>query len=78
MGTELDKLIKHAIENDPEVAKKIALGMYRAYIRDKKATDALLDEHIVMDLWEMESLVNSKKFEFPKGDIGVVGIENDE
>lgn len=77
MSVEIEKLIKYALENDPSFAKKIALSMHRAHIESKLASE-ILNEAIELDLWEMESLVNSKKFDFPKEDIGLIGVDNDE
>lgn len=76
MNSAIDELIRYALENEPEIVKEITMSMYR-YQKEAREYNEL-NEQIQVDLWEMESLVNSKKFDFPKEDLDEVGVELDD
>lgn len=59
---------------------KSAAFLFSKYATDQDKQDlaeSIYNESIIIDLDEMESLVNADKFEYPKGKIGLIGIEND-
>lgn len=41
-----------------------------------KLGQAQLQNVVLIDLWELESLINPNKFDFPESDTGVVSVEN--
>jgi hypothetical protein len=76
---KLEDLIKYAISNNDGMSKELAVIALR-YSRDPgtiKLAQSLISEFIEIDLWELESLVNSDKFEFQDSDIEV-GVKLDD
>ena len=74
---DLGSLISYAINNNVEFKEKLAILALR-YSKDTgtiKLARALLTEQLEVDMWELESLVNSDKFKFPIPDIEDIGVE---
>ena len=67
----LGKLLKYAIENNLQIIKHLAiLTLCHSDSEETiKLSKSLLSESIDIDLWELESLVNPKKFDYEKPDI---------
>lgn len=70
----LNNLLKYA-NNKGSLAKEISV-LLKKYPSQKisKFANKYLDEKITLDLHQMESLVNSKKFKFEDQDIGHIGV----
>lgn len=76
----LNNLLKYAISYDSIMAKDLAI-LIVGYGKDPEAlklANSVLGESINIDLWELESLVNPDKFEFPDTDLGMIGVDLDE
>lgn len=74
---DLDKLIKILTKTHRWAAKKVALLAldYSKDVGTIKIASDLLNEAIVIDLWELESLINSEKFEYPDSEIDEIGVK---
>lgn len=69
------KLLLEFGEQVPELAKTLA--RYSDNQALKKIALTMVSELIKVDLWEMESLTNPDKFEFPETEIGQIGVESE-
>lgn len=80
MSEEIKDLLSYAIKTKDSLAKKIAFVIikYSSDLESVKLANQLLSESVNIDLWELESLINPQKFEFPEPNIGQVNIENEE
>nr|BDD46255.1 hypothetical protein 87 [bacterium] len=79
MKYTLLSLIKSSIE-DSKIRTKIASAILR-YSNDVDAraeAAGALGQSIEIDVFQLESMINPDKFEFPELEIGEVVIENDE
>jgi len=77
--SELRDLLNYLKSKNDSMAKKAALAVSRYSSNEMavKIADTILHEKVNIDLWELESLINPNKFEFPKPDVGLVGVENE-
>jgi len=77
MEYNLVNLIKASSEF-PSINKRIASTILKySDDQDARATSAQsLDQTIPIDVFQLESMINSDKFEFPEVEMDVVEVEN--
>lgn len=58
--------------------KHVALlfSKYAMEKEDHQLAESIYNQSIEIDLHELESLTNPDKFSYPKGNIGVIGVED--
>jgi len=74
-------LLKFALKERDPFAKDIAIIALRYYNGDTQLTKVAMDilpDKLTIDLWELDSLVNKDRYEFPDNDVEKVEVELDE
>lgn len=80
MHVSLGSLFKFAIQEDDVFLKDIALIVkkFSNVPEDLSEANNILKETIMVDIYELRSLVEPDKFEFPKREVGTVGADLNE
>jgi hypothetical protein len=77
--SELKNLLKSISNDDNKISKEIAFSILK-YSKNleiiKMANNIIKDEALEIDLWELESLVNSLGFDYKHIKVDNVGIKD--
>lgn len=78
MKREVETLLGYLISHKKFSSAQTVIDLVSAQYPDLNIKTANFPnkDFVVIDLLELEALVNSKKFDFPEPDLGLIGVDN--